>query len=228
MMKISYKNKVKGCLLLSSFLETVAYFNAKWEFNYGNKIDTIKEGVIMNYFFINHYQMMGGLENMDIKSLKSSDDTILILGTCDAIINGGGEKNYIKSYLKYFDLLKEESRQSGVVTLSSLEKIRTTHSIKSIEYSSSHGGNGCAIRTAPIGLKFYNDIDKLCEESLVSSLVTHNYPLGYLGGIITALFTSYAVQDINPFEWSIKLTTLYKEKYFHKLISKYSVYNVDK
>ena len=36
-MKISYKNKVKGCLLLSSFLETVAYFNAKWEFNYGNK-----------------------------------------------------------------------------------------------------------------------------------------------------------------------------------------------
>jgi len=228
MMKISYKNKVKGCLLLSSFLETVAYFNAKWEFNYGNKIDTIKEGVIMNYFFINHYQMMGGLENMDIKSLKSSDDTILILGTCDAIINGGGEKNYIKSYLKYFDLLKEESRQTGIVTLSSLEKVRTTHTIKSIEYSSSHGGNGCAIRTAPIGLKFYNDIDKLCEESLISSLVTHNYPLGYLGGIITALFTSYAVQDINPFEWSIKLTTLYKEKYFHKLISKYSVDNVDK
>jgi ADP-ribosylglycohydrolase len=227
-MKISYKNKVKGCLLLSSFLETVAYFNAKWEFNYGNKIDTIKEGVIMNYFFINHYQMMGGLENMDIKSLKSSDDTILILGTCDAIINGGGEKNYIKSYLKYFDLLKEESRQTGIVTLSSLEKVRTTHTIKSIEYSSSHGGNGCAIRTAPIGLKFYNDIDKLCEESLISSLVTHNYPLGYLGGIITALFTSYAVQDINPFEWSIKLTTLYKEKYFHKLISKYSVDNVDK
>ena len=117
---------------------------------------------------------------------------------------------------------------SGIVTLSSLEKIRHSKNIKSIEYSSSHGGNGCAIRTAPIGLKYYNDIDKLCEEALIASLVTHNYPMGYLGGIITALFTSYAIKDINPFEWSIKLIELFKKGFFHKLIKKYSEENLDK
>ena len=100
-------------------------------------------------------------------------------------------------------------------------------SIKSIEYSSNHGGNGCAIRTAPIGLKYWNDYDKVCEEALIASLVTHNYPMGYLGGIIAALFTAYAVNDINPFEWSKKLIILHKENFFIKLISKYSKKNVE-
>lgn len=228
MNKLSYKDKVKGCLLLSSFLETIGYFNSKWEFNYGNKINNKIDGLMMNYYFIQQYHMMGGLENIDMKQLKSSDDTLLIMATAKAVIKGGGETNYIDSYLKYYNLLKEESRQSGMSTLSSLEKIRLNRTIKAIQYSSSHGGNGCAIRTAPIGLKFYKDIDKLCEEALIASLVTHNYPLGYLGGIVTALFTAYAVQNINPFEWSINLVKLFKNKHFHKLISKYSEEDVEK
>ena len=228
MSKISYKNKVEGCLYISSFLDTFGFFNSKWEFNYGNKIDTIKDGVIMNYFFIHQYTMLGGIEQIDITNLNASDDTILMLATCEAVNNGGGESNYINSYLKYYEELKNEKRQAGNTTLSSLEKIRLTKSIKSIEYSNNHGGNGCAIRTAPIGLKYWNDYDKVCEEALIASLVTHNYPLGYLGGIVAALFTAYAVNNINPFEWSTKLIKLYKKKYFNKLISKYSEQNVEK
>jgi ADP-ribosylglycohydrolase len=227
MNKILFKNKVEGCLYIASFLETFGYFNSKWEFNYGNKIDTINEGNIMNYFFIYQYTMLGGIDKIDITTLNSSDDTILLLATCEAVNNGGGELNYINSYLKYYELLKENKRSSGNATLSSLEKIRLTKSIKSIEYSTSHGGNGCAIRTAPIGLKYYEDYDKVCEEALIASLVTHNYPLGYLGGIISALFTAYAINNINPFEWSKNLIKLYKKNFFIKLISKYSKKNVE-
>ncbi len=227
MSKNQYKNKVEGCLFISSFLDTLGFYNTKWEFNYGNPINTIKDGVIMNAFFIQHYHMMGGIENINLKSWNSSDDTILLLATSEAVNSGGGESNYIKSYLKYYDKLKEEKRQSGFVTLSSLEKIRLSKSIKSIEFSTSHGGNGCAIRTAPIGLKYYKDIDIVCEEALLASLVTHNYPTGYLGGIIAALFTAYAVNNINPFEWSENLMKLHKKDYFKKLIAKYSDKNVD-
>jgi ADP-ribosylarginine hydrolase len=227
MNKILFKNKVEGCLYIASFLETFGYFNSKWEFNYGNKIDTINEGNIMNYFFIYHYTMLGGIDKIDINTLNSSDDTILLLATCEAVNNGGGELNYINSYLKYYELLKDNKRSSGNATLSSLEKIRLTKSIKSIEYSTSHGGNGCAIRTAPIGLKYYEDYDKVCEEALIASLVTHNYPMGYLGGIISALFTAYAINNINPFEWSKNLIKLYKKNFFIKLISKYSKKNVE-
>lgn len=218
---VNYKEKVEGCLYLSSFLETLAFFNGKWEFNYGNKIDTIKEGVLMNYFFINHYYMMGGMNNLDFKHLQSSDDTILIIATAEAINNGGGEENYINSYLKYLPKLKEECRISGKATLSSLKIIQKTKSMKSIPYSSNHGGNGAAIRTAPIGLKYYKNIDKLCEEALIASLITHNYSMGFLGGIITALFTAYAVQDISPFKWGIELIKLYKKNFFHDIVGKY-------
>ncbi len=217
--------KIEGCLLISSLLETIAFYNGDWEFNYGNKIDTIINGVVLNHIFNYQYQLMGGINNIELGKFKSSDDTILIIATAEAVINGGGEQNYINSYLKYFDLLKEDKRYSGQAVLSSLEKIRIRKSIKAIEYSSSHGGNGCAIRTAPIGLKYYKDINKLCEEALIASLVTHHYPIGYLSGIIAALFTAYAVQDINPFTWSIKLIDLYKDNFFHKLIAKYIDFN---
>jgi len=225
--KISYKNKVEGCLYISSFLETYGFFNTRWEFNYGNKINTLTDGILINYYFINEFTMLGGIEQINITKLNSSDDTILMLATCEAVNDGGGETNYIKSYLKYYEELKKEKRQSGNATLSSLEKIRLTKSIKSIQYSTSHGGNGCAIRTAPIGLKYWNDYDKVCEEALIASLVTHNYPIGYLGGIVSALFTAYAVNNINPFEWSENLIKLHKENYFIKLISKYSKQNVE-
>lgn len=224
MKKINYKDKVEGCLLISSFLDTIGYFNGKWEFNFANEINNVREGVLMNSIFIQQYEMMGGIENFDLEILSSSDDTILIIGTAHAVLNGGGEKNYINEYLNRHNLLKEQKRQTGLVVLSSLEKLRTNRSMKAISYSTNHGGNGCAIRTAPIGLKYYQDIEKTCEEALIASLITHNHPIGYIGGIITALFTAYAVLNINPFEWSIKLIELYKKNFFHKLIRKYNDY----
>ena len=48
--------------------------------------------------------------------------------------------------------------------------------------------------------EYYKDYDKVCEEALIASLVTHNYPMGYLSGIISALFTAYAINNINPFK----------------------------
>lgn len=217
---VTYKEKVEGCLYLASLLETLGYYNAMWEFNFGNKIDTLKEGLIMNYFFLNHYNMLGGLNNIDFSKLFSSDDTILIIATMEALLNN--DKNrYINSYLKYLPKLKEDKRQSGYATLSSLEKIRVTKNIKDIKYSSNMGGNGCAIRTAPIGLKYYKDYEKVCEEALLASIVTHNFATGFLGGIVTALFTAYAINNINPFEWSLKLEDLHKKNFFNNLIKKH-------
>jgi ADP-ribosylglycohydrolase len=218
---LSYKKKVEGCILLASLLETIGYNNGYWEFNYNRKIDSLESAISMNFLIYNHYMMMGGIENLNMKKFKSSDDTILILATTEAVLNGGGEENYIKSYLKYQDDLKDNIRGSGNTTLQSLEVLRLKKNIKAISYNSSSGGNGCAIRTAPIGLKYYDDVDKLSMEALIASMATHNFPLGYMGGIVTALFTSFAVKNINPFEWIDKLLVMNSEHFFTNLVKKY-------
>ena len=75
------------------------------------------------------------------------------------------------------------------------------------------GGHGATMRTSIIGLIYYKekDQDLLIENSIIASRVTHNYSLGYLGGLVTALFTSYAIRDIPVWEWSTYLIKLYEK-----------------
>ena len=74
------------------------------------------------------------------------------------------------------------------------------------------GGNGAAIRTGPIGIYYSNDIDKLIECSITCSRLTHNIPIGYLGGLVNALFASYAYNNISSLLWIDKLIDLIKSK----------------
>ena len=92
-------------------------------------------------------------------------------------------------------------------TLKSLDLLRKN---KKNKYNKSMGGNGAAMRTAYIGLKYYKEtqLDKLIEESISSSRLTHNHTLGFLGGFVTAYFCSLALRNINPFEWSKMLINI--------------------
>jgi ADP-ribosylglycohydrolase len=67
------------------------------------------------------------------------------------------------------------------------------------------GGNGAAIRTGPIGLKWYKNIEKVIEESICASRLTHNYYLGFLGGMVVALFTAWAINGIPAWKWTEEL-----------------------
>ena len=87
------------------------------------------------------------------------------------------------------------------------------------------------MRTAYIGLKYYKEsqLDKLIEESITSSRLTHNHTLGFLGGLVTAYFCSLAIRKINPFKWSNMLIDIIPniDKYM-KSTDIYKEYNDDK
>ena len=61
-------------------------------------------------------------------------------------------------------------------------------------------GNGAAMRSAPVGLRFAGDNAKILAESKCSAWPTHRHELGIEGAQLIALATSFAatVNDITP------------------------------
>jgi ADP-ribosylarginine hydrolase len=222
-----YNNKVYASIFYGSYLDTLGFYNGKWEFNYDfkNKIVTKDMAHTITSNIIQHYFVLGGI-NINIKNWNSSDDTLLMMSIAKGCLDGGKEKDYIKHLLNNLEELKNKKRASGITTMQSLNKIKRTKNINSIEYSNKMGGNGAAIRSGPIGLILYRekDLDELIRQSIISSRITHNHVYGFLGGLVTALFTSYAIRNIKPTDWLDKLLDLYESKKIDKYMKTTNIY----
>jgi ADP-ribosylarginine hydrolase len=224
---VQLQEKIEAALMLSSYFETVGFNNATWEFNYRLEVFDIRKYINMLNTMVQHFLILGGASNINVKQWIASDDTILILAIAEAASNGGGEDNYIKSLITYYELLKNTKRVSGNKTLESINKLEKGYKLKNIEVSSSMGGNGAAIRTGPIGIKWSNNIEKVIEQSILSSRLTHNYYLGFLGGMVTALFTAFAINNIDPWLWCDELIALYNKKIIHKYYPTEACHNIN-
>ena len=223
---VSLKEKVSASIFLLSYFETLGFNNAEWEFNYGNNNLNINQAGYVWINIIHHFFALGGFSNINITNWNSSDDTILAIGTGLACLKGGTEKDYIKEYINLIDTLKDNKRLSGINTLNVLEFMKRANSINKLDYKETMGGNGAAMRTSIIGLIYYkeNQLDKLIENSIIASRVTHNYSLGFLGGLVTALFTSFGIRNIPIWEWVDKLLEIYNQGYIDKYMKKTNIY----
>jgi len=212
---VKINEKIEASLMIASYLETVGFKNGQWEFNLN--INILNHRMYLNTwtYLLHNFLVLGG-SNIDITGWNASDDTILILATALAVIDKGTEENYKKYYIMYLDMLIEDKRISGMNTLSTLKLVKQGSSINTLPINSKMGGNGASMRSGPIGLKWYKNINKVIEESLIASKLTHNYYIGFLGGMVTALFTAFAMNDIKPWEWCDKLIKLYDDGIIHK------------
>ena len=74
--------------------------------------------------------------------------------------------------------------------------------------------------------------DKLIEISIEISRMTHNSVFGYLGGLTTALFTAFAIENESLKKWPFKLKDLLESNKIDSYIKKsgrgYSEYKKDK
>lgn len=233
MSKIHFKikEKIKASIFLQSYFETLGFKNGSWEFNFRNNPRSIESSAYYWTKIMHEFFSLGGFSKINIKDWKSSDDTIMAIASgkaCLKSINSEEsiEKFYIDEYIKIEDLLKEDIRYSGNNTLETLAFIKRLQKINKLKYNVKAGGNGAAMRTSMIGLIYYKetDLEKLIENSIIASRVTHNYTLGFLGGLVTALFTSFAIRDIPIWEWSENLLKIYENNYIDNYMKTTNIY----
>ena len=185
----------------------------------------ITDAVILQEGIISNFYLNGGY-NIDIKKLNASDDTIMSIATKKACDKGGKIQDFIDEYLKIESALKEEKRASGITTLENLENIKKLKNISKLPYNKKYGGNGASMRTSIIGLYYYkeNQIDELIEKSIESSRITHNYTMGFLGGLVSAVFTSYAARNIHPLKWCQLILELEDSKKIDQYMKNTNIY----
>lgn len=221
---MSQKQRIEASCVLGSYLDTLGFNNGKWEFNYINpNILNLQQALIINQQIVTEFFALGGF-NINISKWNASDDTIMMIATKKACIAGGLIQDFINCYVDILPMLEDKKRVSGITTLNSLRMLRLKRDINTIPYSEVMGGNGAAMRTHYIGIHYKGNIEKIIDISIMASRLTHNYPLGFLGGMVTALFTNYALSDIPPWKWVDMLLALEKNETIDKIMMKTDIY----
>ena len=194
-------------MLLHALGDTIGFKNGDWEFNYG-KLTNLSIVNELLYEFIE----LGGINHLDIKGWKISDDTMLHLATAHSFVTHNDFDKIIDTMIKNFILAFRDmkGRRAGISTEYAVKKLASGQKWTDMKYDFSSGGSGAAMRTLCLGLIFNgkSNRNQLIKYAIESSRLTHNSATGYLGGLTAALFTSYALEQIPIEEWPYKLISL--------------------
>ncbi|MHA2392285.1 MAG: ADP-ribosylglycohydrolase family protein [Promethearchaeota archaeon] len=123
-----------------------------------------------------------------------TDDTQLTIHTVKALIQGNGfnVKNFISEYVRWLD---DPPIGPGYGCISSIRKLK--YGVPWEQAASNSGGNGTAMRIAPIGLFYCTNLKGLKTSAIKSSIITHSHPAASAGAIVIARAIAYLL-DKNP------------------------------
>lgn len=227
--------KYQASIYLAGIGDKIGFGNGKREKNFLDEIITtdnpnwklIGEGVssILIFRFISE----GAITGLDLTSLMFSDDTLMHLDTIKGLNYNYKDRDDLyneicKYYLESFKNMEyaRDVLLAGRQTLEAIKNISSGVNWRNFSYNKSAGGNGGLMRTMCIGLAFYqsNSLLKLIESAIMISSITHPNCISFIGSIVSALFTSYALRDMNPETWIFELKTLLESDIIYNIIEK--------
>lgn len=205
----SKEEKYIACMVLHGLGDTIGYKNGDWEFNYGKARVGPEYSNDLLYEFI----ALGGIIDINLDGWIVSDDTVMHMETAEALLEERKNVNKFaeivsKKYIKSFTNMA--GRAPGKTTMDNLELIERGVKWDAIPYDQMAAGSGASMRTSCIGLVFHKEKnrDKLIAFSIEASRITHNSVIGYLGGLVSALFTAYALEGLKIEQWPFELVKL--------------------
>lgn len=245
------EDRFYATFILHSLGDTIGFKNGKWEFNNWKQNVQFGDTNELLYEFIK----LGGVNAIDLSQWNVSDDTLLHLATAEAFIDKSLKKLNIDTigkilknkYIFECNYSNMKNRYLGDTLAKYIRRLEKGSSWDSTPYDEFAGGSGASMKSSCLGLIFNkpSDLDNLIKYSIEISRMTHNNTTGYLGGLTSALFTHYAINNINIEKWGFNLIELldsgkidkylkdtrgYKEyiRDKHAFVSKWKVYLDDK
>lgn len=219
------EDKYIACVVLHSLGDTIGFKNGEWEFNFFKKIEDDSLEILFDFI------SLGGINNINLKDWYVSDDTFLNHAIIEALILSNKNNIYdltgkklVEKLDSMYNLYEEKgiNRYAGNVSINMIESIKKYKKDgRDLPYNPLSGGSGCAMRTLGIGMAYFGleNRKQLIEIAINTSRMTHNSPIGYLGGLATALFCAFAVETIHPHKWPFLLMDILENQQVKEYIT---------
>jgi ADP-ribosylglycohydrolase len=224
------ENRYIATFILHALGDAIGFKNGDW------KYIVLKQGNFsygMVNEFLYEFISYGGINDIDLKQWYTTDNTIFGLITSKEILdNPTNIKKLITSLKKkylitYKNMIQDKSQKTRYIDTAFEKFINKYIKVKdftSAYFEPSSRNNLCTSRTISIGLAFHSDskedLEKLIELSVLSCKITNNSPIGWLSGLVTALFTSFAIQNIDLNKWPHKMLKIIESDNVKKYIRK--------
>jgi len=229
------ENKYIAAFILHALGDTIGFKNGEWEFNYLKKDITFGMNNEILYDFIS----LGGINGINLKDWHVSDDTILNMAVAKGLLNNKKNKKISDSTI---DKIKTElvdafdnmindteiniNRYYGTITFKYVAIFDEfpDKDARDYPYDKKAGGNGAAMKAGPIGLFYHgeNNRKRLIDAAITISKLTHNNAFGFLGGLVVALFSAFAVENIPIIKWVFLMIDILSSKKVKKYINKHN------
>lgn len=145
------------------------------------------------------YQFFGGPEELcqvpADRNLYYTDDTQMTIGVAETLIEHGSivEDHLVERFVANLDSGRGYG-PGAIRVLQAMSQGRDWRSLTANMFPGGSFGNGAAMRVAPVGLLFHDNLDRVWEEARLSSLPTHIHPLGIEGAQLLAIAVAWLIE----------------------------------
>lgn len=152
------------------------------------------EGLVMGDAYGNHH---GNNPHKRVaEKWEYSDDTLMAASIVENLRQYGAinQDALVQSFADHWDGQRGYGRGATRLLKSIQQGVNWREATASIFEGGSYG-NGAAMRVAPLGAYFHDDLEMVCEQAHLSSEVTHSHPEAVAGAIAVAVGTAFVCQS---------------------------------
>ena len=161
----------------------------------GDALGAPYEGLPPDFVFWMHGPIHEIIDRPDPEPLRYTDDTQMMIGVAEALAAHGEIRpdDLVRRFAANYD----PERGYGTGARRILESVLEGGDWQDLAETFFPGGsfgNGAAMRMAPVGLLFCDDLARVAEQARLSALPTHQHPLGIEGAELLAVAVALAAQ----------------------------------